>query len=265
MSYDLSAALTLPPPFYLAPLITGSEHLHFGYYNDASDDFQTALDNMMKLNLFFLPPSAKRVLDAGSGLGATTRLLAKRGLDVTSLCPQPELVEYGKRRAAEEDISGTIEWQLTGFESYDTDHKFDFVLFQESFQYLDDLEDAVARLARMPRPGGRVVVGDQFLNEDRPRSVARFHWYDRFHELALSHGLYPRTACDITNGVFPTTQRFMADLERRAQELIDTHKEAKPDIEADIEAAMAGGGLELEGMFGGQLSYRILVYDAPEG
>jgi len=264
MNLDERAVLHLPAPFYLAPLVTGSEHLHFGYYIESGNTFIEALDNMMKLNLFWLPRSARRVLDAGSGLGATTRLLAGRGLSVTSLCPQEPLVSYGRQRAAAEKLPGTIDWQLTGFENYRPEGTFDFVLFQESFQYLDDLPGAVAKFARLPRPGGRIVVGDQFLNEDRPRSVARFHFIDRFLELTKQHGLYLRTTMDITNGVFPTIQRFMDDLRARAADLVRKYKPVKPDIERDIANALEGGDLELQGIFSGILSYRILVLDVPE-
>src|SRR5262245_19186390 len=114
---ELEAILALPNPFHLFRLVSGSEHLHFGYLLADDETIHEAQDNMMRLNLMFLRRADRRVLDAGSGLGATARVLAERGLAVTAVCPDPALIAYSKR-ARIESQTGSVEWVCARLEQF---------------------------------------------------------------------------------------------------------------------------------------------------
>jgi SAM-dependent methyltransferase len=253
--------LRLPAPLYLAPLLTGGDHLHFGYFQGPADTIPEAQENMMRLNLFFLPSWARTALDAGCGIGATARELASRGLEVTAVCPDGPMLECAREITAARNLPATITWHHSTFEAFPDGDEFDFVLFQESFQYLDDLGSAVRKLASHVRPGGRAVVADQFLSEARPRDLARFHHYDGFLERAGKCGLSLLTSCDITPAVGPTMDRFLRLLEERGEELVQRYQAEKPAIVEDIQATLRQGYLERDGAQDGLLSYRIVVLD----
>jgi protein-L-isoaspartate O-methyltransferase len=125
---ELEAILALPSPFHLFRLVSGSDHLHFGYFLSEDQTILEAQDRMMRLNLMFLRRADRRVLDVGSGLGATARVMVERGLEVTAICPDAALVSYS-RRTSFAPMSGSVEWVCGGFEGYRSSQPYDLILF----------------------------------------------------------------------------------------------------------------------------------------
>lgn len=154
--------LSLPAPYYLFRLLTGSDHMHFGWFRSTDEHPGTAQENMMELNMFFRPARLERVLDVGAGLGATARWLSRRGIAVTSISPDAPLIEYARLAAAGDQVPHAVQFHVSPFESFQWTGSFDWVLFQESFQYFDDVEATIARAHAALRPGGRLHIGDQF-------------------------------------------------------------------------------------------------------
>lgn len=253
--------LALPTPYYLFRLLTGGDHLHFGYFKHGGESVAEAQENMMALNLFFRPKHLTRVLDAGCGLGATSRVLARQDCRVTALSPDAPLVAYARESQENEGLPHPVEYLVSGFETYEPAEPFDAVLFQESFQYLDDPFAALAKVARALRPGGRLVVGDQFLNEERPRSATRFHYHGNFLRAAREAGLVLHTHCDISRGALMTTAKMLAELRARQEALLAAHGASKPTMRQDIEDMLYWGGQELGAFREDLLSYRIFVLD----
>ncbi len=105
-------------------------------------------------------PSMK-ALDLGCGDGTTALPLAQCGADVTGIDIARNMVEAGKRRAAEAGIS-RLNFQegdachLEGVK----DHSFDLTLSVFGAMFAPKPFDAAKEMVRVTKPGGRIVMGN---------------------------------------------------------------------------------------------------------
>ncbi len=104
----------------------------------------------------------RRVLDVGCGTGYLLRLLAGRFPDATELVgvdPAPKMIEAAKTTTADRRLSysvGVAE-HLPG-----PDDRFDLVVSTTSFDHWSDQRAGLEECYRTLRPGGRLVLVDQF-------------------------------------------------------------------------------------------------------
>ena len=118
-------------------------------------------DRVVRLALS-LAPAPDRVLDVGSGTGYVLRQLAGRlrcttrflGVDAA-----PNMVDVARDTTRDRRVRfahGTAEWLPAD------DADFDLVLTTTSFDHWEDQAKGVAECARVLRPGGTLVLTDQF-------------------------------------------------------------------------------------------------------
>jgi SAM-dependent methyltransferase len=108
------------------------------------------------------------VLDAGCGGGGMTRLLAQAvgsGGEVVGLDANPQLIEWNRSQIKDTDVAGRIQFQegdvlRLPFE----DGSFDLVWCSRVIHGLNDQVAGVRELARVVRPGGRVVLREGGLS-----------------------------------------------------------------------------------------------------
>jgi len=99
------------------------------------------------------PLSGLSLLDAGCGAGLALLLAVEQGARVSGLDASAALLDVARGRLPDADLRvGDIE-ELP----YD-DATFDVVTAYNSIQYAFDPKTAVAELARVARPGGRVAI-----------------------------------------------------------------------------------------------------------
>ncbi len=97
--------------------------------------------------------SGTRLLDAGCGAGLLALLASLRGAQVSALDASPELLAIARKRLPSADVrEGDLE--ALPFD----DASFDAVAAVNSVFYAADMAQAMRELARVIRPGGRVVV-----------------------------------------------------------------------------------------------------------
>jgi 2-polyprenyl-3-methyl-5-hydroxy-6-metoxy-1,4-benzoquinol methylase len=103
--------------------------------------------------------AGRRVLDAGCGDGALACAAAARGADVTGIDPDPAMLVAARSRAAAAGVQGNF---LAGrVERLPfADASFDVVAAVAVLCFVPDAARAVREMARVLRPGGRLVLGE---------------------------------------------------------------------------------------------------------
>jgi demethylmenaquinone methyltransferase/2-methoxy-6-polyprenyl-1,4-benzoquinol methylase len=110
--------------------------------------------------------SGWRILDVAAGTGSITRALRQRGASVISLDQSPPMLDEAVRRGA----VGVI---ATGENLPFEDDSFDAVTFGYLLRYVESVPGALAELARVVRPGGRIGM----VEFGRPRGLWRPLWW----------------------------------------------------------------------------------------
>jgi SAM-dependent methyltransferase len=114
-----------------------------------------------------LPPPPSRVLEIGCGRGDLARSIARSGYRVIAIDPE----------APEGDL-----FHAVSLEAFDDPGPFDAVIASRSLHHIHDLPGALAKIARLLRPEGRLLVNE--------------HACDRLDEPTARWYLTQRTAID---------------------------------------------------------------------
>ncbi|MCI4676895.1 class I SAM-dependent methyltransferase [Candidatus Mycolicibacterium alkanivorans] len=129
---------------------------------------------------WLLPPGTRDVLDLGAGTGKLTTRLVERGLDVVAVDPIAEMLELLSSALPDTPaLLGTAEQIPLPDNSVDT------VLVAQAWHWFDP-ERAVAEVARVLRPGGRLGLvwntRDERLGWVKDLGNIIGHENDRFSE-----------------------------------------------------------------------------------
>jgi len=129
---------------------------------------QTAVAEMNRL-----PPS--RVLDLGVGTGISLPLYDRKhrvvGVDLSS-----EMLERARKRVVEDELNHVeaLEVMDAGALAF-PDQSFDAAMAMFVITVVPDPEKVLAELARVVRPGGRVMLVSHFSVESGPRAFVEPH------------------------------------------------------------------------------------------
>jgi ubiquinone/menaquinone biosynthesis C-methylase UbiE len=120
-------------------------------------------------------PDDRDVLEVGFGPGKLHLELARRSSRCTGLDYSPDMCRFARRRVLEAGLEANIT-RGTAHSLPFADESFDCVVSTFALSGLSEPDTIMAELARVLRPGGRVVVIDIALpKDDNPvgRSLAR--------------------------------------------------------------------------------------------
>jgi len=156
------------------------EHIHLGYYNDderakgylkknfiqAKYDF---IDRMAEFGQINDAEGAKgnaatspvSVLDVGCGIGGTSRYLAKKlgpQATVTGITLSPNQVKRATQLAQDKGIPNAKFQVMDALAMSFPDNTFDIVWACESGEHMPDKKKYVQEMARVLKPGGRIVI-----------------------------------------------------------------------------------------------------------
>lgn len=115
---------------------------------------------------FAAPPRGGRLLDMGCGWGLSSELAAYCGLNVISVDVNPDFVSLVNRRAQRRN------WAIKAFEasfdSFNTDDRFDAILFYECFHHALRPWDVLEKMVSLLAPNGSIVFAGEPINN---------HWW----------------------------------------------------------------------------------------
>jgi ubiquinone/menaquinone biosynthesis C-methylase UbiE len=139
-----------------------------------------------KVVQFVAPGGDERALDSGSGAGALAFALAPHVREVVAVDLVPELLEQGRKRGERFPNVTFVEGDATklSFEPF----SFDLAGSLRTLHHIARPELAVAALARVTRPGGRVLVLDQIASVD-PVAAAELNAFERARDPSHARAL----------------------------------------------------------------------------
>lgn len=182
-----------------------------------------------------LPSTPARILEIGCGQGDLARALADKGFAVTAIDP----------RAPDGDI-----FQAASLEDFADPEPFDVLVAIRSLHHIHDLAGAVAKMAQLLRPGGRVVIHEHAW-ERLDHDTARWYLEQR---AADGHGhRAPTTAEDCIHRWnndhrdLHTSTTMLAALENHFTQLYFAwapylHGELAPAVTAEQEQSLIDAG-----------------------
>lgn len=156
---------------------------HFGYYERGITNYPDARQNMNKHIgelLELEKDQAFKVLEAGCGIGATSRYLAKKypQSQFTGISLGTEEIELAKKITQEQNLSNmqflTGNYNNTGF----ANNSFDRIFALESIVYAVKKEDVIKELSRILKPKGKCVIIDGFFPRRYPSNSFLKHAYN---------------------------------------------------------------------------------------
>jgi len=139
-----------------------------------------------KVVRFVAPGGDERALDSGSGAGALAFALAPHVREVVAVDLVPELLEEGRKRGERFPNVSFVEGDATKLPL--EDGSFDLTGSLRTLHHIARPELAVAELARLTRPGGRVLVVDQIAPVD-PVAAAELNAFERARDPSHARAL----------------------------------------------------------------------------
>lgn len=107
-----------------------------------------------------------RWLDVACGPGVVSCAVAARVGTVTGVDLTPAMIDEAERKAREEGIDN-VSFLLGDATALDfTDGSFDGAITRFSFHHIPVPSRVLAEMARLVRPGGWIVIGDQVTDDD---------------------------------------------------------------------------------------------------
>lgn len=147
------------------------EHIHLGYYTDEERARDYRRKNFIQAKYEFIDRMATfgaldslkptKVLDVGCGIGGTTRYLANKfgpATTVTGITLSPNQVARATELAKERGLPNAQFQIMDALNLTFEDNTFDVVWACESGEHMPDKKRYVEEMARVLKPGGRIVI-----------------------------------------------------------------------------------------------------------
>ncbi len=203
----------------LAQQLFDVEDLHYGLWDP---DLELSLANIPRaqqrystrllelLERLLADISRPQILDVGCGTGRLLQQILEHGFNADAVNPSAHLHEQVRKRLARTNDTSTRLYE-SDFESLPVDellHRYDLLLFSESFQYIP-LPEFFANSSSLLKSGGCIVICDFFKTaahcDGQPgdRSFSGGHILSEFYRLVGESGFEIEQDVDLTKQVSP--------------------------------------------------------------
>lgn len=214
----------------LGPLLqmAWDDNFHIGYWEgpddtstvaEATDRFTDLLINRMGVG------AGDHVLDVGCGIGKPAlRVARSTGATVTGITISRQQVQQATERSRLAHMSHLVTFEYAnGMDMPYASASFDAVLSFESINHMDR-PTALREMARVLRPGGRLVLTDVTVPEetyqvpDDPGAVTSLIRIGDYPSLVVDAGLELRELTDVTEQTRGTMRRLFDGIVRTRKE-----------------------------------------------
>ncbi|MGZ9934979.1 SAM-dependent methyltransferase [Streptomyces sp. NC-S4] len=224
-------------------------NIHVGYWDGEADDspMRVATDRLTDLVAERLVPAqGQHLLDVGCGHGSTAaRITAHHAVQVTGVSVSDYQVELANSRPQPPELPGRATFRLAdAMELPFPDESFDGAYAIESLMHMKDKEAALGHIARVLRPGGRLVIAEHGLegeldgpDADRMADACKFFMVslstDRYGKLLEQAGLTVVDYTDTTENV-RRSYDSMTDGWRKAARDLDGQQAHEMETAAEL-------------------------------
>jgi len=225
-------------------------NIHVGYWDGESDDspVQAATDRLTDLVTERLAPAeGQHLLDVGCGHGSTAaRIAAHHAVEITGVSVSDYQIGLANSRPQSSDLPGRATFQLADAMKLPfPDRSFDGAYAIESLMHMKDKKAAIGHIARVLRPGGRLVIAEHHLEgdlavEDVDRMADAYAFFklslttDRYGELLREAGLKVVDYTDVTENVRRSYDSMDDSWREAARNESDSEKAQEWEAAADL-------------------------------
>lgn len=248
--------------------------MHVGYWHDENDDASMEeatlrLTDMVidKVN----PDAGQRLLDVGCGNGTpAVRMVQTRGVTVTSIDIGTYQLQLTNSRVEAEGLSDSITVQYGNVDEMSfPDESFDHAWSSECLIHVPNWSESLRNIARVLRPGGRLVVTDcverapvdsstrEFLDNYYSTVHCHYNKLDEIKSLVEAAGLELVELLEVGDHILKRTMRAVDDGFRERADAI----EAKSGMPADVTSQIGADAVRFSEL--PEAGYAIVVAQKP--
>jgi len=117
--------------------------------------------------------SAEEILDAGCGVGFGSLLFARKlDAQITGLSISPSEIKHAKHNAKRLNLEDRVAFYEASFEDAPA-KQYDFIIAIESLKHSFDLKKSLESLKSKLRPGGRMIIIEDFYVEEEKINLTK--------------------------------------------------------------------------------------------
>ena len=180
-----------------------------------------------------LPHPTQQILEIGCGNGYLTLELARDGHEVIGIDLSPEIIEVAERsRAAHPDPPGfgSLRYICTDVNTWSaSDASFDAVIFNRSLHHLSELEQTIAKVKRLLKPGGRIICQDYAYDRFDEQTAC---WLYQMQRLLFLSGRYVADPATVPDEAESIEALRIAWLQRGAEHHLNRYEEMTSALES---------------------------------
>lgn len=171
-------------------------------------------ENLSQLLQKTLPNKPCRILYIGCIPGKTAHSLALNGHEVIALGLCQEQTDYARQNHQQDNLSLVKSDFLEFVRQKKHEHSsFDVLLFHDSLQYLNPLEEIFSKARLLLKEKGRIIVCDEFILDSSLKKIIPVHLRKDLTASIFENGFYIKKQLDLGEKVLQGLDSLISHLE----------------------------------------------------